>query len=232
MKLLGYPADSLAVRVSRGEVPASTYAVIFYEMPSRSQLAAAAAAGAVSIVALVEPRELGALRRIAGGEVKPFTLAAPGNAAREREVAIRRELSTVIDSGLAVREVLTLEPLLDRHDGIEIAAAALRLLEKERTLRKASESEARAQAAAARPAPVREAPERGAREFRGPPRDRHPGGDKPREFRGSRDAGPRGARPRDGERGSSGSRGAPPRRDAGDRRPPRDGFTRPPRRDR
>ena len=232
MRLLGYPADSVAVRVSRGEIPPSTYAVIFYEMPSRAQLAAAAAAGAVSIVALVEPRELAALRRISGGDVKPFTLAAPGNAAREREVAIRRELSGVIDSGLAAREVLTLEPLLDRHDGLEIAAAALRLLEKERTLRKASESEARAQAAAARPAPVREAPERGAREFRGPPRDRHAGGDKPREFRGSRDAGPRGARPRDGERGSAGGRGAPPRRDGGDRRPPRDGFTRPPRRDR
>ena len=232
MRLLGYPSDSIAVRVSRGEVAPSTYAVIFYEMPSRAQLAAAAAAGAVSIVALVEPRELGALRRVAGGDVKPFTLTAPGNAAREREVAIRRELSGVIDSGLAAREVLTLEPLLDRHDGIEIAAAALRLLEKERTLRKASESEARAQAAAARPAAVREAPERGAREFRGPPRDRHSGGDKSREFRGSRDAGPRGARPRDGDRGSSGGRGAPPRRDGGERRPPRDGFTRPPRRDR
>lgn len=233
MRLLGYPADSLAVRVSRGEIPPSTYAVIFYEMPSRAQLAAASAAGAVSIVALVEARELSALRRISGGEVKPFTLAAAGNAAREREAAIRRELTDVIDSGLATREVLTLEPLLDRHDGLEIAAAALRLLEKERTLRKASESEARAQAAAVRPAPVREAPDRGAREFRGPPRDRHPGGDKPREFRGSRDSGPRGgARPRDGERGSSGGRGAPPRRDGGERRPPRDGFTRPPRRDR
>src|SRR5688500_11733166 len=64
LKLLGYPADSPAVRVSRGDVPASTYAVIFYEMPSRAQLSAAAGAGAVSVVALVEPRELGTLRRI------------------------------------------------------------------------------------------------------------------------------------------------------------------------
>jgi ATP-dependent RNA helicase DeaD len=237
LRLLGYQPGSPALRVTRGEVPESTYAVIFYEMPgSRAELEAASKAGAVSIVVLIEPRELAALRRLSGGEVRPFTLAAPGNAAREREVAIRRELSGVIDSGLAIREVLALEPLLDRHDGIEIAAAALRLLEKERTLRQASESEARAQAAAMRPAPARETRDTG-RDFRGPPRDRRPGGDKPREFRGSRDAGPRDSRPgkpgpRDAGGGrDSGARGGPPRRD-GERRPPRGGgFDRRPRRD-
>jgi hypothetical protein len=52
---------------------------------------------------------------------------------------MRRELSSVLDAGIASREMQALEPLLERHDGIEIAAAALRLLEKERTLRKASE---------------------------------------------------------------------------------------------
>jgi ATP-dependent RNA helicase DeaD len=239
LKLLGYQEGSAAVSVSRGEVAPSTYAVIFFEMPSsRAQLAAASEAGAVATVVLVEPRELAALRRLSGGDVRPFTLAAPGNAAREREVAIRRELSGVIDSGLAVREVLALEPLLDRHDGIEIAAAALRLLERERTLRKASELEA----AAPRPAPQREGFDRGARETHGRG-ERRPGGDRPREFRGSRDggtreggsreggprdAGARGGRPREGGRDSRGG----PRRDSGDRRPPRDGFNRPPRRDR
>jgi hypothetical protein len=253
LRLLGYGESSPTVRVSRGEIPASTYAVVFYEMPSsRGELAAAGAAGAVSIVVLIEPRELPALRVMSGGEVKPFTLVAPGNAAREREVAIRRELSGVIESGLAAREVLALEPLLDRHDGIEIAAAALKLLEKERTLRKASETEARAQAAASRPAPPRESFDRGSRDARGgsgfdrgakdsrggPPRDRSAGGDRPREFRGSRDSGPRqsgprdfgarGGKPRDG--GGRDSRGRPGQ-GGSDRRPPRDGFTRPPRRD-
>ena len=228
LRLLGYHADSPAVRVSRGDVPASTYAVIFYEMPaSRAQLAAAAGAGAVAIVILVEPREVAALRRMAGGDVKPFVLTAPGNAAREREVSMRKELSSVIDSGLAAREVLALEPLLDQHDGIEIAAAALRLLDRERTLRKAAETDARQQAQTQRPAPpARESFDRAPREFRGPPRDRKPGGDKPREFRGGSRGGPR-----DGGGRDSGSRGGPPRRDGGDRRPSRDGYNRPPRRD-
>jgi ATP-dependent RNA helicase DeaD len=234
LKLLGYHEGSATVSVTRGDIAPSTYAVIFFEMPvSRAQLAAASDAGAVSTVVLTEPRELAALRRMAGGDVRPFTLAGPGNAAREREVAIRRELSGVIDSGIAAREVLALEPLLDRHDGIEIAAAALRLLERERTLRKASEVEA----ASARPAPAREGFDRGPRDARGRG-DRRPAGDRPREFRGSReggprdggsrDSGPRGGRPREGGRDSRGG----PRRDSGDRRPPRDGFTRPPRRDR
>lgn len=238
LKLLGYQEGSAAVTVSRSEVAPSTYAVIFYEMPSsRAELAKASEAGAVATVVLIEPRELAALRRMAGGDVKPFTLAGPGNAAREREVTIRRELSGVIDSGLAAREVLALEPLLDRHDGIEIAAAALRLLEKERTLRKASELEA----ASARPAPPRESFDRGARDSRdsrGAPRgDRRPTGDRPREFRGARDSGPRdsgprGGRPREGGRdGGRDSRGGPPR-GGGDRRPQRDGFKGPPRRDR
>ncbi len=229
LHLLGYEGGSSAVRVTRGDIPASTYAVIFYEMPaSRAQLAAAAGAGAVTIVALVEAREVATLRRMSGGEVRPFMLTAPGNAAREREVAIRRELSGVIESGIAAREVLALEPLLDHHDGIEIAAAALRLLEKERTLRKAAEIDARSQAAVMRPAPPRESFDRGAARG-GPPRDRGPGAGRPREG-GSRDSRPRpGAR--DGGSRDSGSRGAPPRRDSGDRRPPRDGFSRPPRRD-
>jgi ATP-dependent RNA helicase DeaD len=231
LRLLGYRSDASAVRVTRGEITPSTYAVIFYEMPaSHAQIAAATEAGAVSIIALVERRELAALRRMAGGEVKPFTLAAAGDTAREREVSIRRELSNVIDSGLAARDVLALEPLLDRHDGIEIAAAALRLLEKERTLRKAAEAEVRARAdAPPRPPASRPEFDRGPREFRGPPRDKRPGGDRPGGFRGpregGRDSGPRGGR-------DAGARGGPPRRDSQDRRPPRDGTSRPPRRDR
>ncbi len=222
LRLLGYDGAS-AVRVSRGDIPASTYAVIFYEMPaSRAQLAAAAGAGAVTIVALVEAREVATLRRMSGGDVRPFMLTAPGNAARDREVAIRRELSGIIESGIAGREVLALEPLLDHHDGIEIAAAALRLLEKERTLRKAAEMDARSQAAVVRPPAPREGFDRGDSRG-GRPRDAGSRGPRP----GARDGGSRDSGSRD-----SGSRGAPPRRDSGERRPPRDGFSRPPRRDR
>jgi hypothetical protein len=140
LRLLGYPEGSSTVRTTRGEIEPSTYAVIFYDAPaSHAQLADAAKATPVSFVALVDTRELAALKRIGTVNVRPFTLSAPWNAAREREDSVRRELSSVLDAGIASREMQALEPLLERHDGIEIAAAALRLLEKERTLRKASE---------------------------------------------------------------------------------------------
>jgi hypothetical protein len=144
LKLLGYGADSSTVQVTRSDVAPSTHAVIFFEPPAtRAALAAASAAGAVTIVALVEPRELDEVRRISGNLAKPFTLSAPGNAARDRDTAIRRELTYALESGVASRELLALEPLLDRFDGIEIAAAALRMLEKERALRQLAQAEVR-----------------------------------------------------------------------------------------
>lgn len=215
LRLLGYGPEFPAVKVSRGAVAHSTHAVIFYDLPaSHAQLAEAAAAGAVSVVVLAEPRELSALRRMSGGEVRPFTLAAPGDAARGREAAMRRELSGIIDSGLAARDLLALEPLLERHDGIEIAAAALRLLEKERVLAARREQKEHKE--------PREAADRGERTARE---------DRPRGFggsRGSREGGARGSR----DSGSHPGGGGPGRRDSGDRRPPRDGYARPPRRDR
>jgi hypothetical protein len=246
LKLLGYGGGSSAVRVTRGEVAPSTYAVIFFDLPaSRAQLVEAAAAGAVSVVALVEARELPALRRMSGGAVKPFALVAAGNSARDRDAAIRRELTGILDSGVASREVLAVEPLLERYDGIEIAAAALRLLERERTLRKAAQEEARAQQDVARPAaapsdfvggslPDRPRPDRSAGAVRMCFGDRSPrGASGGRDFRGGESRGPQDSRgprdagPRGGSRGAP-SRGGPPRGD----RPSGSGGSRPPRRDR
>jgi hypothetical protein len=153
LRALGYPGEG-DVRVTRGEVPPNTHAVIFFGMPATRQvLADAAAATPVMIIAMIQPRELAQLRRFAGGEVRPLTLSDAGRSARDRERALRRELSSVLDAGVAAREILALEPLLDRHDGIEIAAAALRLLERERGIRKSVE--AAAAAAAPRPQPAR-----------------------------------------------------------------------------
>lgn len=218
LRLLGYAAESAPVRVSRGEVEPSTYAVIFFDLPaSRAALATAASASPVSIVALVEPRDVPSLRRLTRGAVKPFVMAAPGNSARERDSSMRRELSAMLDTGVATRELLALEPLLERHDGIQIAAAALRLLERERVLRKVAQDEARAhQEAASRAAAA--PPSRGAFERTGPGRGA-PGSDrgaKPfRDSRGPRDsAGPREGGQRGGDRRPTrGSQSPPPRRD-------------------
>ncbi|MBA2708631.1 MAG: DEAD/DEAH box helicase [Gemmatimonadaceae bacterium] len=259
LRLLGYSGGPATVELTQGETAEGTHAVIFYDVPeTREILTAAAKSTPVVIVALVEPRELPALRRMAGGEVTPFTLRGPANTARDHEVGLRKELAKVLEAGVPSREVLALEPLLERHDGIEIAAAALRLLERERAQRVASEiAKAAAEPARRMPAaaPDRGAPgSRGARGkssgFRVPGRDdRSPGGVKNRDSRPPR--------PAEGYRGGAGrpmrddggrprdDRGRPPRdnsdrpRDAGGRgprddrgRPPREGFSRPPRRDR
>jgi ATP-dependent RNA helicase DeaD len=215
LRTLGYSEGGSAVRVSRGEIEPSTYAVIFYDAPgTHADLGRAAQAAPVSLVALVDVRELAALRRNAGGAVRPFALAAPADAARERETAMRRELSTILDTGLASREVLALEPLLERHDGIEIAAAALRLLERERAL-KAAAQEARPAHDAARGSFERK-PFAGRQKFGGP-RDRDerpPRGPRRDDNKRSREGG-RGGRDQGPPRGRPGGRGdaRPPRRD-------------------
>jgi ATP-dependent RNA helicase DeaD len=237
IKLLGYSNESSTVHVTRGEVAPSTYAVIFYQPPAtRAELSAASAASPVTILSLAEAREVDELKRISG-DAKPVALKAPANAAREKEVSMRRELAHALDAGIATREVLALEPLLEHYDGIEIAAAALRLLDRERALRHVAQAEARqAQAAPAREA--RPSFDRGA------PSDRGSRGPSDRPHSGERKSFDR---PRPSDRSDS----RPPRKfddrppRSGDRRPdsrpPRDGgsgsrpagnFTRGPRRDR
>jgi hypothetical protein len=209
LRTLGYSGDG-NVRVTLGEIAPQTHAVIFYGLPaSRQRLAAAAAATPVATIAIVLPRDVPQLRRIAGGDVRPLTLSGAGKTARDRERSLRRELSAVLESGVPAREILALEPLLDTHDGIEIAAAALRLLERERAMRRSIE--AAAAAAAPRPAPPRFTGfDKGARPPRDrdsrPPRDRDsapPRGRDTRPARGREERGP--ARPR------SGPGGRPPR---------------------
>jgi hypothetical protein len=198
--------------VSRGEIQPSTYAVIFFDAPtSRNAIATASAANPVALVSLVDTRDLAALKRIPGAEVRPFTLSSAGNAARERESLVRRELENVIESGVASRELLSLEPVLERYDGVEIAAAALRLLERERSMRKAQEE------AKPRERPPFDRPrERGS--FDRPPRERG-SFDRPRDLaRGKeRDF----SRGRDSERRDP--RKGPPRGREGGRESGRDG---------
>lgn len=238
LRILGYSGAMPKVRVTHGPIDPATHAVIFFHAPtSRAELERAASATPVTIVTLMEPRELATLRAIAGGEVRPFTLSASANSARDRDAAVRRELSTVLDAGIASREVLALEPLLDRYDGIEVAAAALRLLEKERVSRKAHD-DMRAQKEAprgfARDADRKGRPERGersgerggkgVRDGRGERGDR--GADRGRSFR-RRDA--RDARDsRDGRDARGGFRGS---RDTGARRGPPRGERPPTKRD-
>jgi len=94
-----------------------------------------AAARAVLVGALLLPRLLPALRALAGGAVRPLVLRDLGRREEARDTALRAELRAEVQRGLPARELRVLEELLETHDGVELAAAALRLLERERARR-------------------------------------------------------------------------------------------------
>jgi ATP-dependent RNA helicase DeaD len=129
---------------------------VLYDIPaSREELREAVGPQPRRVLALAQPRLLASLRVLAGGAaVTSLTLSDAGIRARSREEVVRSELRDTLSSGAFARELLTLEPLLDSYDGIEIAAATLRLLEQARFERDA----ARARAAEARPHGPAQAP--------------------------------------------------------------------------
>ena len=141
LRALGYegtPPDAMnggsAVRVARAAGATDADVVMLYDMPaSREELREAVGPQPRRVIALAQPRQLAGLRVLAGGgSIVPFTLSEAGIRARNREDAVRGELQEMLAAGAFSRELLTLEPLLDRYDGIEIAAAALRLVQQAR----------------------------------------------------------------------------------------------------
>jgi ATP-dependent RNA helicase DeaD len=126
-------ADSGIVEVTRGAAPTEAPLVVLYELPgSAAELRAIAAEGS-SLVALAQPRQLATLRALSGGgRVSPHTFGGAAARARRREEAVRAELRAALAEGAPARELLAIEPLLEEYDGVEIAAAALRLLERAR----------------------------------------------------------------------------------------------------
>jgi hypothetical protein len=207
IRQLGYRDAGDPVQVAQDEVIEGTHLIVFFDAPvSAAAIAAAAEVKPAQMITLLTPRELAAVRELIG-PIGPYTLASSATAARQRDRALRGELETVLATGIASRDVVALEPLLDRYDGVEIAAAALRLLERERE---------KAALAAHAPATHHERPHRDS-------------GDRPersRDDRGNANRGPRdfAARPKreftDRPPRDFGNR--PPRRDTGDRPPKRD----------
>lgn len=135
LRSLGYAGASAAIRVRRSGESATGDAdvLVLFDVPSSRAELAAAAAGVHRIVALAQPRQLGALRALSqGGAVSPLTFPDAARRVRGRDAQLRDELRRVLQKGPVPREMLAIEPLLDEWDGIEIAAAALQLLEQAR----------------------------------------------------------------------------------------------------
>jgi len=221
---LGYEAGSPLVTVTRGDVAPYTSLVLFVGTPSMGALATALSAHPARMVAMVSARQRAALEKMAAGVIfVPFERSRAARAARARDGAMRATLRGVLAAGFPAREVLALEPLLTEHDGLAIAAAALRLYEQARNeiaaAKQAGRDELREEqkAAKAAAAPAAEdrprSGDRGSRPFSGP-RDRDRGSDRNRTGdRGER--APRGDKPSFGgpPRGDKPSFGGPPRGD-------------------
>jgi ATP-dependent RNA helicase DeaD len=211
---LGYRDDAVVqIAKSGAEAAKTAQLVVLYDVPlTPAELQQAIAGGPVTVVALAEPRELTRLRAL--GAASPLTLSGPAAHARTREAALRDELRATLTTGAPTRELLALEPLLAEFDGLELAAAALHLLDRARSTPVPVFTPAPPSAPASRERPPR-------RDERPPRRDDRPprSGDRPprREDRPPRAGGDR--PPRRDDR--------PPRRDAAprhgrdDARPPR-----------
>ncbi|MEO5815479.1 MAG: DbpA RNA binding domain-containing protein [Gemmatimonadaceae bacterium] len=132
---LGYAGD--AVRFSGAGDPASNDPLVMLELPtSREETRAIVGTGSRKLYALVQPSQIASLRALlGGGAVTPVGLIEAAERARGKDAALRASLRDVLTSGDVRREVLALEPLLAEFDGIEIAAAALRMLEQQRPSR-------------------------------------------------------------------------------------------------
>lgn len=199
--LLGYHGDNGALRVVRGPISDHSALVVLFDPPRDSAELAEAVSGAPGrTIAMLLPRQLPHLIALTSGPVRPFVFAGPAESARGRDETMRSELRREIATGSLDREVLALEPLLVETDGVSIAAAALRLLERHR------ESAAAAAAATVANRPVAQ-PES---ESRPPAGTGRPSGRPDGQGYGRpHSGGPRGGRPERGGRGGPPGRGGP-----------------------
>jgi len=184
--------------------------VIIDEIPTAEALAAVSAT-VDEVVAIVRPSRLQALKKVASN-VTPMAWTGALASARSAHDHLRDEIRGYVASEGHSSWIPIIEPLLDGLDSVEVAAAALALLDRERR-----KTRRVIQAPVAAPP----APERAPREERPPSRfkssrDDERGGRPPdRGFKSKRPFGAqRDARPR------SDDRRGPPRRDRDDR-PPR-----------
>ncbi|HEY2065168.1 MAG TPA: DbpA RNA binding domain-containing protein [Gemmatimonadaceae bacterium] len=144
-RALGYSRD--AVRLAGEGDTESADPLVLVDLPSsREELRAlaggAGAAPSRKIYALIQPSQVSSLRALlGGGAAAPVALLDAAERARGKDAALRASLREVLASGDVRREILALEPLLAEHDGIEIAAAALRLLEQQRPVRPAAQAQ-------------------------------------------------------------------------------------------
>ncbi len=158
---VGMVVDGSSVQVVKQPTSQHVSLVVLWETPATFEaLNEAIATRPVDAVALLLPDELPAFRRITNGLAEVWNPPARLQAAETRTRTLRTALRATLANagGASASEMALLAPLLDTHDALEIAAAALRLYEGAR--RDAVNLRGKVAAAAARVVPA--APTRGA----------------------------------------------------------------------
>ncbi|HSU93248.1 MAG TPA: DbpA RNA binding domain-containing protein [Gemmatimonadaceae bacterium] len=200
LRAIGIPEEDPSIIITRGEPVENVSLVVLYESPMSTEALQTLAESGSAVIALATARQIPALRALAsGGRVTPFVLSGPGARARSRDEKVRDELRAALANGVNARELIALEPLLTEFDGVEIAAAALRLLERDRERDKPAEKPEKTDRILA-PVAERAAPAERVERADRAPRGERPDRERPDRERGAREP----AR-------SGSSRGAPSR---------------------
>jgi ATP-dependent RNA helicase DeaD len=153
LRELGYPDNDPNIAVISGGANPDVSLIILYESPASAEdLRSLVGAGTPRVVAFARPRDLVRLGTLAGLAPAPLAPREATDRARRAAEAVRDELRAELRRGLPDRQLIALEPLLDEFDGIEIAGAALRMLERARERAAITAAAATASAPTAQPA--------------------------------------------------------------------------------
>ena len=129
---LGVSVDGIGVQVVSRPTAQHAALVVLWEAPATiDALTEALASRPIDAITLLLPDELPAFRRLSNGRADAWSPPARKEMAESRTRTLRTALrSTLANSGGAsASEMALLAPMLDTHDALEIAAAALRLYE-------------------------------------------------------------------------------------------------------
>ncbi len=129
---IGVLIDGTLVQVVRQPTSQHVALVVLWETPATLEaLSEAIATRPVDAVVLLLPDELPAFRRLTNGLAEVWSPPARKEAAETRVRMLRTALRSTLTAagGASASEMALLAPLLDSHDALEIAAAALRLYE-------------------------------------------------------------------------------------------------------
>lgn|GEM_PF-329565 len=128
---LGVTLNPETVNVTRHAHNSSASLVVLWESPAGVEALTEALAGhPANAVAFLLADEVPSFHRLTGGAAQPWTPTVRKDSIESRTRTLRTALrSTLANGGASASELSLLAPLLDSHDAIEIAAAALRLYE-------------------------------------------------------------------------------------------------------